>query len=257
MASPRTLVSAKSAVFVCSDVVAESQTGKNVILNTAARTFSIPSALNISINGLVLYSAIMDYFLANATALAGIPFPFNPVNNLSLQLIIGQDGSNNNNGWAPADLATKKAISGVGWLQYNAAGTVTEQWFGVLTTTGGILSTDQCYYQLTATAAPTNFSTSGPVFEPVQVVNNTGTGNFSNTSYFSINVRPQGRTFAGATLDTVFRTSTAGGYAQAFGVTTAVDSNITLSDATLAAAPYTSLSLVYYTAAQNFTVNGV
>ena len=256
MASPRALISAKAQVFVCSDVVGESTTGKNVVLNTVARTFTIPSALNLSINGLTLYSSIYDYFLANSAALAGIPFPFNPVNNLSLQLIIGQDGSGNNNGWAPADAATRKSIAGVGWVQYNSSGTITEQWFGVLTTTGGILSTDQCYYQLASTDAPTNFSTTGPVFEPVQVVNNTGTGNFIKTSYFSLNVRPQGRTFSGANLGTVFRSSTAGGYAQALGITTSVDTNVSLADSVLAAAPYTSLTLTYYAANQNFTING-
>ena len=41
MASPRALISAKAQVFVCSDVVGESTTGKNVVLNTVARTFTI------------------------------------------------------------------------------------------------------------------------------------------------------------------------------------------------------------------------
>jgi hypothetical protein len=222
---------------------------ENVILDLVAKTIKVTAEMDMQ----AFYSKLQDYWHATA-GLAGLTFPFNPIDNISAKYELGYDGISYN-GWAFYDDASKRNLKSAGFRIYNSNGTVAEEWFGVISTVGGIADTDQPYYLLAATDSPTNFAFAGPVNEPVKVYGDATHGSFDKRTFFKMFVREQGKEYAVAQLADVARTST-GPYAQAFGLKNTTDLKVTHSDAVVNAAPYTSLTITYYGADQQRSIGG-
>lgn len=222
---------------------------ENVVLDLAAKTIKITAEMDMQ----AFYSKLQDYWHAT-NGLAGVTFPFNPIDNISAKYELGYDGIGYN-GWTFLDDSSKRNLKSAGFRIYNANGTVAEEWFGVISTVGGIADTDQPYYLLAPTDAPTNFSFAGPVNEPVKVFGDATHGSFDKRSFFKMFVREQGKEYAVAQLADVARTTT-GPYAQAFGLKNTTDLKVTHTDAVVNAAPYTSLAITYYGADQVRSIGG-
>lgn len=246
----RTIISAKSGIVV--DLSTGTLTGRNVILTLSAMTIQVTAAMV----GQELYSALLDYWKANSS-MAQYDFPMYAIDQTSGKYQMGFDGTLYN-GWTFDSATTKKNLASMGWTQFNTNGTIAEEWFGISTPPGALLSTDQPYYQLTSgsTLAPTNFTFTGPVNEAVQVFGDATHGNINTTSFCEIYARSQGMTYSTATLAAVSR-SASGPYAQAFPLSDSTDINITLADTAFTAAPYTSLVTTFYATAIAETIGGV
>ena len=243
----RTILASKALILI--DVVGGSVAGHNVLLDLVAYTIQVTAAMN----GQELYSALLDYW-KNTAGMTKYDFPIYPIDETSGKYQIGFDGALYN-AWTWKDATTKKNLASIGWRQYNGNGTVAEEWQGVSTPPGAIGDTDQPYYQLLATDAPTNFTFAGPVNEAVQVFGDATHGNFDKRTALTLYVRPQGKTYSSANLASVSRSAT-GPYAQAFPLASAVDSNVSLADAVFTSAPYTSVNVTFFAANQSENIGG-
>ena len=244
----RTIISTKAGIVV--DVSTGSAPGRNVILDLTAFTIEVTAAMN----GQELYSALLDYWKVTS-GMTKYDFPIFPVDETAGKYYIGFDGQLYNT-WIWKDTPSKKNLSSIGWRQYNADGSVAEEWQGVSTPPGAIGDSDQPYYQLLSSDSPANFTFTGPVAEPVKVFGDVTNGNFDKRTSLRLYVRPQGKTYAYADLASVSRSAT-GPYGQAFPLADGVDTNVTLSDSVFTSAPYTSVAVTFYVSNQSYTIGGV
>lgn len=220
---------------------------ENVIVDLSAYTIKVNAEMDMQ----AFYSALMDYW-HNTAGMSMYSFPFNAIDDTSAKYQLGYDGTTYN-GWNFLDVTSKKNIKNAGFRIYNTNGTIAEEWFGVITPPGQIADTDQPYYILVSTDAPTNFTFTGPVNEPIQVYGDATHGSFDKRTFFKMFVREQGKVYASAQLSDAGRTKT-GPYAQSFGLANSTDLKITHNDATVNAAPYTNLTITYYASNQLKTI---
>lgn len=225
--------------------------GTEVTFDTTLKTITLNQAGNLSTDGVTLqalYSFCKEEWKTDAS-LIPIEFPFVPITDESFELVSGWDFAND---------ASRYLIRTAGWTVKNTSNAVTQKWSGVVGL-GSIEANDTLYYDQGQGAV--NAQLQGQINQAVQVLDDpNGDGNFADgfdrTNQFTIFVREQGQVFGSASLASIGVTAL-DSQAYRFPLSTASDSKITESDVNIAAnAPYTGMSINYYTSPQAVTISG-
>jgi hypothetical protein len=237
--------------------------GTEIVIDESAKTIQLVQAGNLIFkDGVTLqavYSKLVDLW---ATAsYQDSPFPMYAIDALSGQFQIGTDGATYS-GWTWADTNTRNALRDGGWAEYNAGGTKVAEYCGFIGL-GSIspVSTVQPYYHLAAADAPTNFPFTDQFNIGIKVYDNVS---LDKRTYAKAFVREYGKKFKSSILADTGSTGT-GPFKQNFLVsneddlklTTMLGSNQATADAAMSGAPYSGITVAYYTANQSRTIGGV
>jgi hypothetical protein len=212
-----------------------------------------------------LYSKLVSLW-ATATY-QDSPFPMYGIDSLSGQFQIGTDGSTYS-GWKFSDTdsdATRNMLRDGGWSEYSAAGVLLQQYAGFIGL-GSITPalTVQPYYHLGATDSPINFPFTDQFNVGVRVFGDSTHGNLDKRTYAKAYVREYGKKFKSSVLADTGATST-GANKVNFLVSNEDDLKIqtllgtvqATGDAAMSGAPYSGITVAYYTANQARTINSV
>jgi hypothetical protein len=185
---------------------------------------------------------------------------------LSGQFQIGTDGATFS-GWKFSDTdsdATRNMLRDGGWSEYSADGVLLQQYAGFIGL-GSITpaTTVQPYYHLAPTDTPINFPFTDQFNVGVRVYGDATHGNIDKRTYAKAYVREYGKKFKSSVLADTGATST-GANKVNFLVSNEDDLKITgllgavqaTGDAAMAGAPYSGITVSYYTANQARTING-
>ena len=236
--------------------------GTEILIDESAKTIRLVQAGNLvakdGVTFQAIYSKCVDLW---ATAsYQDSPFPFYAIDNLSGQYQVGTDGSTYS-GWTWFDDTTRNMIRDAGWAEYNAAGTKTAEYCGFVGL-GGITpaTTVQPYYHLASTDTPTNFPFTDQFNVGIKVYDNVS---LDKRTYAKAFVREYGKKFKSSILADTGSIGT-GPFKQNFLVsneddlklTTLLGSDATAADALMSGAPYSGITVAYYTANQTRSIGG-
>ena len=238
--------------------------GVNIVINEPARTIQLLQAGGLVFKDGVTMQAVYS-FLVDAWATPAkqdSPFPAYALDNLSGQYQLGTDGTSFS-GWTFADDATRNSIRDAGWSEYSAAGVLLQQFSGFVGL-GAVNTGAQPYYHLNATDAPTDFPFADQFNVGVKVFGDATHGSFDKRTYAKTFCREYGKKFKSSVLADTGATAT-GANKQNFLISNEDDLKIlgllgavqATGDAAMAGAPYSGISVGYYTANQTRMVNSV
>ncbi|MBK8467672.1 MAG: hypothetical protein IPL32_17800 [Chloracidobacterium sp.] len=237
--------------------------GTELVINEPARTIQLVATGNLvakdGVTWQALYSKIVDLW---ATAsYQDSPMPFYAIDALSGQFQIGTDGATFS-GWNFDSDTTRNMLRDGGWAEYNSGGTKTAEYVGAVGL-GSItpVTTCQPYYHLASTDAPINFPFTDQFNVGVKVYDNVS---LDKRTYFKAFIREYGKKFKSSVLADTGSSGT-GPFKQNFLVsneddlklTTLLGSDATAADAAMAGAPYSGITVAYYSANQTRTIAGV
>ena len=240
--------------------------GSNLIIDEPNKTIQFLAAGGLvfkdGVTWQALYSKLVDLW-ATATY-QDSEFPAYAIDALSGQFQIGTDGATFS-GWTFADDSTRNALRDGGWSEWSDAG-VKQQEFAGFIGLGSITpaTTVQPYYHLGATDAPINFPFTDQFNVGVKVYGDATHGNIDKRSYAKAYVREYGKKFKSSVLADTGATAT-GANKVNFLISNEDDLKITgllgavqaTGDAEMANAPYSGITVAYYTANQSRTINSV
>ncbi len=212
-----------------------------------------------------LYSKLVDLWATSTYQ--DSPFPMYAIDALSGQFQIGTDGSTFS-GWKFSDSdsdATRNMLRDGGWSEWSAAGAKLQEFAGFIglgTITPA--STVQPYYHLASSDAPVNFPFTDQFNVGVKVYGDATHGNFDKRTYARAFVREYGKKFKSSVLADTGATAT-GANKQNFLIsneddlklTALLGSNQATADAAMSGAPYSGITVAYYSANQSRTIAGV
>lgn len=227
--------------------------GTDLIIDTGTKSIGLVAGSAITAAGATggvtlqaVYSKLKEQWKTNATYIK-FPFPMEAITPEQFEFL---------NGWAINDATTPTLIRNAGWTQRDSAGAVVSKFMGVISL-GTIGSTDQPYYSWNG-GTKTNFTFTGPVNEPVQILK-TGSGAYDHTTgadTFTIYDRTAGKTYAQSN-NTAIGAPTLTYQVYRFPLSNSTDLNVVDSDATIASsAPFTSITVTYYGADQSRNIDG-
>jgi hypothetical protein len=238
----------------------------NIVINEPARTIQLLEANGLTFKeGVTLqavYSKLVDLWATSSYQ--DSPFPMYAIDALSGQFQIGTDGANAN-GWTWADTNTRNALRDGGWSEFtgtSGAGTEVAQYCGFIGL-GSITPTTtvQPYYHLAATDSPINFPFTDQFNIGIKVKDNVS---LDKRTYAKAFVREYGKKFKSSILADTGSSGT-GAFKQNFLVsneddlklTTLLGSVAATADSAMSGAPYSGITVGYYTANQSRTIAGV
>ena len=236
----------------------------NLVINEPARTIQLLEAGGLvfkdGVTWQALYSKLVDLWATSTYQ--DSPFPAYAIDSLSGQFQIGTDGATFS-GWAFADDTTRNALRDGGWSEYSAAGVLLQQFSGFVGL-GAVNTGAQPYYHLNATDAPTDFPFADQFNVGVKVFGDATHGSFDKRTYAKTFCREYGKKFKSSVLADTGATAT-GANKQNFLISNEDDLKIlgllgavqATGDAAMAGAPYSGISVGYYTANQTRMVNSV
>jgi hypothetical protein len=243
--------------------------GTNLTIDEPGRIITLNAGGNlIAKDGVTLqalYSKLVDLW---ATAsYQDSPFPFYAIDALSGQFQIGTDGSTFS-GWKFSDIdtnATRNMLRDGGWSEWSAEGVKLQEFAGFIGL-GGLTpaTTVQPYYHLAPTDAPVNFPFTDQFNVGVKVFGGVAHGNFDKRTYAKAFAREYGKKFKSSVLADTGATAT-GANKQNFLVSNEDDLKIlgllgavqATADTAMAGAPYSGITVAYYTLNQTRTIAGV
>ena len=212
-----------------------------------------------------LYSKLVDLWATSTYQ--DSPFPMYAIDALSGQFQIGTDGSTYS-GWKFSDVdsdATRNMLRDGGWSEWSSAGVKLQEYAGFIGL-GSITpaTTVQPYYHLGATDAPINFPFTDQFNVGVRVYGDASHGSLDKRTYAKAFVREYGKKFKSSILADTGATAT-GATKVTFLVSNEDDLKITTllgsvaatGDSAMAGAPYSGITVAYYTANQSRTINSV
>jgi len=241
------------------DKIANSSAPSELTVDTTNKTIGLALAGNLTNDGVTfqcVYSYLKEEWKDNADFIK-FPFPMNAITEEKFEVINGWDflpvtGAGNDGG------LTRRLLRNGGWALKSGSTSLEE--YACIVTLGSLDPADQVYYAQTTATNPTinNIVLLGVVNQPVKIYGDITHGNFDYRDCFKIFVREYGRTYGSAQLaDIGVTTMTYQVYR--FPLADAVDLKIVDSDSTVDSdAPYTSMSIEWFSAAQEKTglVNG-
>ena len=208
-----------------------------------------------------LYSKLVDLWATSTYQ--DSPFPMYAIDALSGQFQIGTDGATFS-GWKFSDTdsnATRNMLRDGGWAEYNSSGTKTAEYCGFVGL-GSITpaTTVQPYYHIATADAPTNFPFTDQFNVGIKVYDNIS---LDKRTYAKAFVREYGKKFKSSVLADTGSTGT-GPFKQNFLVsneddlklTTLLGSVAATADAAMSGAPYSGITVAYYSANQSRTIAG-
>lgn len=229
--------------------------GTELTLNTAARTFDLHEAGNCiakdGVSGQALYSKLEDLWTDDAYQ--DFPFPIYAIDILSGQFYFGTDGASYN-GWIPGSDATRQMLRDMGWREYSAAGALMREYAGVVGL-GNVSAGAQLYYKRFDADTPHNFTFVDQVNEGIQVYGDATNGNFDYRAYFKGFVREQGYKFDDSVLGDTGKSET-GAFIVNLLLSNEEDVKITANDTEMINAPYSGITVGYYSLSQNIEIGG-
>ena len=235
----------------------------NIIIDQSARTIQLLEAGGLVFKDGVGWQAFYS-FIVDAWATADKqdqPMPLYALDSLSGQYAIGTDGATYNT-WTFADDATRNALRDGGWTEYLSNGSVAGVYAGFVGL-GAVNSGAQPYYHLAATDAPTNFPFADQFNVGVKVFGDATHGNFDKRTYAKTYCREYGKKFKSSVLADTGATAT-GANKQNFLISNEDDLKIlgllgavqATGDAAMSGAPYSGITVSYYTANQTRSIGG-
>lgn len=239
--------------------------GTEIIINEPAKTIQLAAAGNlVAKDGVTLqavYSKLVDLWATNTYQ--DSPFPMYAIDALSGQFQIGTDGATYS-GWTWADDTTRNMLRDGGWSEYSAAGALQQQFAGFIGL-GSITPATTCqpYYHLNAADAPTNFPFTDQFNVGVKVFGDATHGSFDKRTFAKTFIREYGKKFKSSVLADTGATGT-GANKVNFLVSNEDDLKITTllgavqatGDSAMSGAPYSGITIAYYTADQTRTIGG-
>ena len=240
--------------------------GTEIVIDEPNRTIQLLQAGNLVFKDGVTLQAVYSKLVSlwATSTYQDSPFPMYAIDALSGQFQIGTDGSTYN-GWTWADDSTRNALRDGGWSEYSAAGALLQQFSGFVglgTITPAL--TCQPYYHLATTDAPTNFPFTDQFNVGIKVFGDATHGSFDKRTYAKTYIREYGKKFKSSILADTGATAT-GANKQNFLISNEDDLKITTllgavqatGDAAMSGAPYSGITVAYYTANQTRTINSV
>lgn len=222
--------------------------GTEVVINTTAKTIKLNISGNLTTDGVTgqcLYSFLKEEWKSDNN-LFKFPFPMTSITNEQFEF---------NNDWIPADTTTRTLIRTAGWAEISSA-SVTKRIYAGIISLGSIATTDQPYYQQSATGTAVNTTFTGAVNEAVQIYGDAANGNFDHRAYFKLFVREQGKKYASAQLSDIGVTNMTY-IVYRFPLANSDDLKITHTDVSIASnTPYTGITITYYASNQTRTIGG-
>jgi hypothetical protein len=237
--------------------------GTEIVIDETAKTIQLLAAGNLVFkDGVTLqavYSKLVDLWATSTYQ--DSQFPMYAIDALSGQFQIGTDGATYS-GWNWADTNTRNALRDGGWAEYNSSGVKTAEYVGAVGL-GSITPATTCqpYYHLASTDAATNFPFTDQFNVGVKVYDNVS---LDKRTYFKAFIREYGKKFKSSILADTGSSGT-GPFKQNFLVANEDDLKITTllgavqatGDAAMSGAPYSGITVAYYTANQTRTIAGV
>jgi hypothetical protein len=234
---------------------ADLNVGTEIVIDEPNRTLQLVAAGNlVAKDGVTLqavYSKLVD--LWTTSTYQDSPFPMYAIDVLSGQFQIGTDGRSFN-GWRWLDDTTRNMLRDGGCAEYSAAG-VLQRIYGGFIGLGSINVGAQPYYHLAPTDAPVNFPFDDQFNAMVQVFGDASNGNFDKRTYAKAFVREQGKKFRDSILADTGATGT-GAFKTNFLISNEDDLDIVADDTEVLSAPYTGITVSFYTTNQNRTIGG-
>lgn len=229
--------------------------GTEIVIDEPGRTIRLVEAGNlVAKDGVALqavYSKLVDLW-ATATY-QDSPFPMYAIDALSGQYAIGTDGATYST-WTWYDDTTRNRLRDGGWTEYAGTSSPTQIFAGFIGL-GSISSGAQPYYHLAATDAPTNFPFSDQFNAGIKVFGDASHGNFDKRTYAKAFCREYGKRYASSVLADTGATAT-GANKQNFLIANSDDLKIQAADGAMSGAPYSGITVSYYTANQSRSIGG-
>lgn len=234
--------------------------GTEITVDETAKTIALNVAGNlIAKDGVTLqaiYSKLVDLWAT--PSYQDSPFPMYAIDALSGQFQIGTDGATFN-GWKWLNDTTRQMIRDGGWSEYNSAGVLARQYAGIVGL-GNVSAGSQLYYQRASTDAPANFTFTDQCNEGIQVYGDIAadatTTTFDKRAYFHGFVREYGKKYKDSGLSDTGKLAT-GAYLVNLLLSNEDDLKITANDAAMVGAPYSGITVAYYSVAQSRVIDGV
>lgn len=239
--------------------------GTNLTINEVTKTFTLIASVDGSTtNGLIakdgvslqaLYSKFVELWAS--VTYQDSPFPMYALDSLSGQYQFGTDGSSFS-GWKPADDTTRQMLRDGGWSEFNAAGALARQYVGIVGL-GTVNSGAQLYYQLAPGDTPANFVFTDQANQGVQVFGSATadatTTTFDKRTFLTGFCREYGKIYKTAPMAETGKTAT-GAFITNLLLSNSDDLKIQANDAAMSGAPYSSISVSYYSANQTESIGG-
>jgi len=233
--------------------------GTELTIDETLKTFTLNVAGNLvakdGVTIQALYSKFVDLWAT--AAYQDSPFPMYAIDALSGQFQFGSDGSTYS-GWKPANDTTRQMLRDGGWSEYNAAGVLARQYAGIVGL-GTVSAGSQLYYQRVSTDAPTNFTFTDQCNEGIQVLGNVAadatTTTFDKRAFFKGFVREYGKKYKDSVLGDTGKTTTGANLVNLL-LSNEDDLKIQANDAAMSGAPYSGITVAYYTLNQTRSIGG-
>jgi hypothetical protein len=231
--------------------------GTEITIDEPARTFTLNVAGNLVAKDGVTIQALYSKFcdLWATSTYQDSPFPMNALDALSGQYYFGVDAGGNYSGWKPADDATRQMMRDGGWREYSSAGVLNREYVGIVGL-GSVSSGAQLYYQKTDGGTAANFTFTDQCNEGIQVYGDAANGNFDSRTYFKGYCREYGKKYKDSVLADTGKTAT-GAYLVNLLLSNEDDLKIQAADGAMSGAPYSGITVSYYTLNQTRTIGGV
>jgi len=221
--------------------------GVSIIIDTAGPTIELVVAGNLTTEGVTIkcvYSKLKELWKDNADYIK-YPFPMGPITDEQFEMI---------NGWDWDGDVTRYLLRTGGWALKDASGVSQEEWAGVITL-GTIGADDQAYFLQSSGGSVVNFQLTGPVNQAVKVYGDVSHGNFDYRDYLKVYCRIYQKTYAFSQLSDI-GVITLSYQAYRFPIANAADAKITHNDAAMTDSPYSGMSLIWFTSAQQRDIGG-
>jgi hypothetical protein len=232
--------------------------GTEITIDTTAKTFTLLEAGNLVFKDGVTLQALYSKFIKlwETAAYNQFPFPMYAIDAKSGQFQFGTDGGSFS-GWKPANDTTRQALRDGGWSEYTSSGALARQYVGIVSL-GEVNTGAQLYYQRAAADGPTDFTFDDEVNEGIQVYGDATadatTTTFDKRAFFRAFAREEQKTYASSTLADTGQTAT-GAYTVNVLLSNDTDLNALVADAGISVAPYTGITVSYYSVAQSIDIN--
>lgn len=238
--------------------------GTNLVINEPAKTIQFLEAGGLvfkdGVTWQALYSKLVDLWATSTYQ--DSEFPAYAIDALSGQFQIGTDGATFS-GWSFADTTTRDALRDGGWSEYSDAGVLLQQFSGFVGL-GAVNLGAQPYYHLAETDAPVNFPFEDQFNAGIKVFGDASNGNFDKRTYAKTFCREYGKKFKSSVLADTGASAT-GANKQNFLISNEDDLKLltllgaveATADTAMSSAPYSGITVGYYTANQTRTINSV
>jgi hypothetical protein len=242
-------ITSKSLLVVGTELTVD-ETLKKITLNVAGNLVA-----KDGVTWQALYSKLVDLW---ATLFyQDSQFPAYAIDALSGQFQIGTDGATFS-GWTFANDASRQMMRDGGWSEYNSSGVLARQYVGIVGL-GAVSTGAQLYYQKVAAGAAANFTFTDQCNEGIQIYGSATadatTTTFDSRVYFKGYVREYAKKYKDSVLADTGKTITGANVVNVL-LSNEDDLKILANDAAMTGAPYSGITVAYYTANQSRSIGG-